>query len=84
MIVYNTLYTDRNPLPLTDSPWPVFLILASYIIFVQKIGKIFMKNREPYNLRRVLYVYNLFQIAYNGIYFAVVSSDPRRRSTEVH
>ncbi|KAL7737245.1 hypothetical protein ACLKA6_005423 [Drosophila palustris] len=63
---------DPNQMPLTNSPWPVFLILSSYLLFVLKFGKTFMANREPYDLRKVLYVYNLGQIAYNGIYFAII------------
>lgn len=75
MINGYTFCTDPNPLPMTDSPWPVTFILASYIIFVLKLGKIYMRNRDPYDLRRVLYVYNLGQVAYNGIYFAIVSRE---------
>lgn len=33
-----------------------------------------MKNRKPYDLRRVLYVYNIGQVIYNGVYFAVVGT----------
>ncbi|KAH8407670.1 hypothetical protein KR222_010145 [Zaprionus bogoriensis] len=66
-----SFHTDPNPLPLTESPWPLFIILASYIIFVQKLGRDYMKNREPYDLRKILYVYNLSQVAFNSIFFAV-------------
>ncbi|KAH8292949.1 hypothetical protein KR018_008153, partial [Drosophila ironensis] len=63
---------DPNPIPLADSPWPMTIILVSYMLFVFKLGKIFMRNREPYNLKKVLMVYNLFQVAYNGIYWLVL------------
>ncbi|XP_034102026.1 elongation of very long chain fatty acids protein F-like [Drosophila nasuta] len=63
---------DPQQLPLTNSPWPIFLILTSYILFVLKYGKRFMANRKAYNLKKVLYVYNLGQVAYNGIFFGVV------------
>lgn len=69
----NSSLADPNPWPLTESPWPVILILVAYIAFVLKYGKIYMKNRQPYNLRRVLYVYNIGQVIYNGVYFAIVS-----------
>ncbi|XP_041632831.1 very long chain fatty acid elongase F isoform X2 [Drosophila kikkawai] len=54
---------------LADSPWPILTILAVYLLFVLKLGKIFMENRKPYDLKRVLMFYNLFQVAYNGLYF---------------
>ncbi|KAH8372260.1 hypothetical protein KR093_010844, partial [Drosophila rubida] len=62
---------DPNPLPLTDKPWPLLTILAVYLLFVLKLGKVFMKNRQPYGLQRVLRVYNLTQVAYNGIFFGI-------------
>ncbi|XP_016991492.1 elongation of very long chain fatty acids protein F [Drosophila rhopaloa] len=63
---------DPNPIPLAGSPWPILLILAAYLLFVFKLGKIFMKNRKPYDLKIVLKVYNIFQVLYNGIYFGTV------------
>ncbi|XP_017125874.1 elongation of very long chain fatty acids protein F [Drosophila elegans] len=63
---------DPNPIPLAGSPWPILLILVAYLLFVLKLGKIFMKNRQAYDLRTVLKVYNIFQVLYNGIYFGVV------------
>ncbi|XP_020801237.1 elongation of very long chain fatty acids protein F [Drosophila serrata] len=60
---------DPNPIVLAGSPWPILTILALYLVFVLKLGRIFMEHRKPYDLRRVLMVYNLFQIAYNGLYF---------------
>ncbi|XP_046865435.1 uncharacterized protein LOC6638175 isoform X2 [Drosophila willistoni] len=71
----NFLYipqADPNPLPLLDSPWPILLILSSYLIFVLKVGRIYMENRQPYKLKRVLRVYNLLQVLYNAICFGVV------------
>jgi len=49
------------------------VILVAYLLFVLKLGKIFMKNRKPYDLKTVLKVYNIFQVLYNGIYFGMVS-----------
>ncbi|KAH8407671.1 hypothetical protein KR222_010147 [Zaprionus bogoriensis] len=64
--------TDPNPLPLTDSPWPIIVIVTCYLLFVLKLGKMFMKNREPYDLRRVLAIYNIGQVIYNGIFFGIL------------
>ncbi|KAH8260935.1 hypothetical protein KR044_000900 [Drosophila immigrans] len=66
-----TLPSDPNPLPLTNSPWPLLIILSVYMLFVLKVGKIFMRNRQPFGLQRVLRVYNLIQVAYNGIFFGI-------------
>lgn len=63
---------DPNPIPLAGSPWPITLILIAYLLFVLKLGKIFMRNRKPYDLKTVLKVYNLFQVLYNGLYFGMV------------
>ncbi|XP_017865916.1 PREDICTED: elongation of very long chain fatty acids protein AAEL008004-like [Drosophila arizonae] len=68
--IFNIPSPDPNPLPLTNSPWPIFLIVTSYLIFVLKVGKIYMRNREPYDLTNVLRVYNLGQVAYNTIVFS--------------
>jgi len=68
-------HPDPNPLPLTSEIWPVLTILTVYLIFVLKVGKIFMRNRQPYDLRGVLSVYNLGQVVYNATFFGVVSGD---------
>ncbi|XP_026328273.1 elongation of very long chain fatty acids protein 4-like [Hyposmocoma kahamanoa] len=41
------------------------LVLATYLIVVFKILPLYMKNREPYKLNRVLQVYNGFQVAFS-------------------
>lgn len=51
---------------LTASPFPVLIILACYFAFVLKIGPKFMEKREPYKLKEIMMVYNLYQVAYNG------------------
>ncbi|KAH8275351.1 hypothetical protein KR026_005546, partial [Drosophila bipectinata] len=64
---------DPDPIPLAGSPWPIVTIVVGYLLFVFKLGRVFMRNRQPYDLRKVLLVYNLFQVAYNAIYFIVVT-----------
>jgi hypothetical protein len=48
--------------PLMGSPYPLLLIFIGYLLFVNKIGPMYMKNREPYNLSEVLRLYNIFQV----------------------
>ncbi|KAH8312865.1 hypothetical protein KR044_013381 [Drosophila immigrans] len=56
---------DPVQFPLTDQLWPIATTIISYLFFVLKLGPILMANREPFQLRGVLKVYNLFQIVYN-------------------
>nr|WDS84444.1 elongation of very long chain fatty acids protein 3 [Apocyclops royi] len=48
--------------PLTSSPWPTIIICLVYVYLVKVLGPKFMNNREPYNLKKVLMLYNAFQI----------------------
>ncbi|KAH8241407.1 hypothetical protein KR026_000310, partial [Drosophila bipectinata] len=60
---------DPVILPIFSSPWPTLIILSSYLLFVLKVGPKLMKNREPFDLRGVIKVYNIFQIVYNSWMF---------------
>lgn len=48
--------------PVSNKPWLIYGILAVYLLFVTKLGPMWMKNREPYNLKRVMMAYNFFQV----------------------
>jgi len=58
-----------------DSPWPTTAILIAYLLFVLKLGKIYMAERKPYNIKNVIIGYNIFQVIYNVIMFGFVSSE---------
>ncbi|XP_039432767.1 elongation of very long chain fatty acids protein AAEL008004-like [Culex pipiens pallens] len=61
---------SRNSgLPLINSSWQVPAILAIYLLTVLKIGPRFMENRKAYDLKNVIWSYNLFQIVANGALF---------------
>lgn len=66
---------------LLKSPISVVMILATYLLFVQKIGPHLMSNRKPYQLRSVLLAYNLLQVFFNfytataGFYFSYWQPD---------
>ncbi|XP_039282285.1 elongation of very long chain fatty acids protein 7 [Nilaparvata lugens] len=51
---------------LTSTPWPVLIITSIYLLIVLKIGPKFMEKREPYNITKIMMVYNIFQVIYNG------------------
>lgn len=50
---------------LFSSPVYVTVILTTYMSFVLYWGPKFMKDREPFNLKYVIIIYNLIQVYYN-------------------
>lgn len=53
--------------PIVNYPFFGILTLIVYWKLVTSILPKFMKNREPYNLKSFILVYNAFQIVFNGI-----------------
>ncbi|XP_060813245.1 elongation of very long chain fatty acids protein 7-like [Bombus pascuorum] len=47
---------------LIGSPWGCFSIVAFYLYFVHVLGPNIMAKRKPFNLNRILQIYNLIQI----------------------
>lgn len=47
---------------LVSNPLPIMLIMYLYHRFVKSWGPAYMANREPYNLKKVIVVYNIVQI----------------------
>lgn len=47
------------------SIWPVTFIVIVYLYFVLKIGPEFMKYRDPYNIDRIVLVYNAVQVLFS-------------------
>ena len=50
-------------LPLLSSPLPTAAICLCYVYIVKVAGPRFMRDREPYNIRTFLIIYNAFQVA---------------------
>jgi elongation of very long chain fatty acids protein 7 len=59
--------------PLMSSPLPTIAIIALYIYFVKNLGPRLMKDRKPLELKGIITVFNLFQVAANLINVIVVS-----------
>ncbi|XP_011203626.3 elongation of very long chain fatty acids protein F-like [Bactrocera dorsalis] len=59
-------------LPFNGAIWPIVVVNVFFVVFAFRLGPWLMRNREPFNLKRVIMVYNIFQIIYNGI-MAVLS-----------
>lgn len=50
---------------LMSSPGPVVAVVMVYLMFVLKIGPEYMKNRKPMDLKRIMVLYNAFQVCYS-------------------
>ncbi|KAH8312870.1 hypothetical protein KR044_013388, partial [Drosophila immigrans] len=67
--IFDRPHADPSHLILCSSPWPMFFIISSYLLFVLKLGRILMDRRKAFDLRRVLKIYNLMQVLFNSIIF---------------
>ncbi|KAF2879952.1 hypothetical protein ILUMI_26221 [Ignelater luminosus] len=54
---------------LMSSPFPTLFMCLSYAYSVKVIGPKFMENRKPFNLKKVLIVYNLAQVLFSTYLF---------------
>nr|BBF94997.1 elongation of very long chain fatty acids protein 17 [Orthetrum albistylum] len=54
---------------LMGSPFPTLFMCLTYVWIVKYAGPKFMEKRKPYDLRRFLFFYNIFQVSYNGWLF---------------
>lgn len=64
---WDYLFTDladprTNHWPLISSPVPGLTIIASYLFFVLNFGPKYMANRKPFQMQRLLVVYNFVQV----------------------
>jgi len=56
--------------PLMDGgPWATLTLVAGYLYFVKVWGPEYMKDRKPYDLRRVILLYNMALVILNGWLF---------------
>lgn len=56
-----------------SSPWPSLVICVAYFVFV-KMGPTIMANREPFELKKVLIVYNFCMVLLSTYCFVEVST----------
>ncbi|XP_014478534.1 PREDICTED: elongation of very long chain fatty acids protein AAEL008004-like [Dinoponera quadriceps] len=54
---------------LMSSPFPTLTICLFYAYFVKVLGPKLMENRKPFDLRRVMIWYNLFQVIFSSWLF---------------
>ena len=58
---------------MVGSPFPGFFLTVAYIFLVEYALPKYMENREPYELRKVMMVYNFAMVALSGYVFFEVS-----------
>lgn len=54
---------------LINTPWPLYGLIAAYIIFVCFVGPALMKQREPFKLKNLIRFYNLAEMLLAAILF---------------
>ncbi|XP_029730210.2 elongation of very long chain fatty acids protein 7 [Aedes albopictus] len=54
-----------NDWPFMSSPFPTIAISLTYAYIVKVLGPRLMENRKPFELRKVLIVYNAIQVAFS-------------------
>nr|CAD7455294.1 unnamed protein product [Timema tahoe] len=59
---------------LVRSPIPVLIIIMSYMYLVLYLGRKLMRDRSPFDLSRIIMVFNAFQIVHNVWMFNEVRS----------
>ena len=52
-----------------EGPWAMITVMTLYLVFVRKVGPKMMKNREPYQLRGPMFVYNTVMVVINFYFF---------------
>ncbi|KAI5750465.1 hypothetical protein M8J76_015763 [Diaphorina citri] len=58
-----------NDWSMMSSPFPTLFICLGYVYFSRVLGPKLMENRKPFQLRKVLIVYNLFQTLFSAWIF---------------
>lgn len=54
---------------LLGSPWPLVIIISTYLFIVTGFGQKWMEKRKPFELTRLINAYNIFQMLANGYVF---------------
>lgn len=52
--------------PLMSTPLPVIFVIYLWFKFILNWGPSYMKNRAPFELKKIIMLYNIMQILVNG------------------
>lgn len=58
---------------LMSNPFSLLGIIFLYLLFVLRLGPLWMKNRKPYSLNKIMICYNIFMSTASGTVFYGVS-----------
>lgn len=56
-----------------DSPFPTLAMVVVYLLSVVVIGPSLMANRKPFQLNKIIVVYNAFQVLFSSYMLYEVS-----------
>lgn len=59
---------DAMPL-MKGGPWTVLGLVGLYLLFVKWAGPRWMRDREPFDLRPAILIYNALMVGFNGLGF---------------
>lgn len=55
--------------PMMNSAWPTVSLCIGYIYISVVLGPALMKDRQPFDLKRIIMAYNLFQVVFSAYVF---------------
>ncbi|XP_011182288.1 elongation of very long chain fatty acids protein F [Zeugodacus cucurbitae] len=61
----STVKEAYDYMPYHGAILPMIIVNIFFAVFAFRLGPWLMRNRQPFNLKRILMVYNIFQIIYN-------------------
>lgn len=59
--------------PISNNPWLVLGIIVTYVVFVTRVGPLWMRDRKPFQLKGLILGYNLAQVIICGVLVILVS-----------
>lgn len=62
---------------MAGGPWIMLGILAFYLYFVKKLGPQMMKGRPPFDLKMIIFLYNITMMSVNWYFFVVSATYTR-------
>lgn len=72
---YSVLDPRVNGWPMLSSPFPTLAICLFYAYFAKTLGPRLMENRKPFQIRKLLIVYNAIQTMFSAWIFYEVSNE---------
>nr|CAD7455295.1 unnamed protein product [Timema tahoe] len=86
-IISEFLWTPHDPRTidwfLVRNPIYLLIILMTYLYFIQYLGPKLMKDRNPFDLSRLIMIFNVTQIVYNVWMFNEVFFVLRKKNNQI-